>query len=302
MMFKRLLAATAALFGFALTACAAPVEASVVETPPADAVSGPALWKLTDADTTIYLFGTVHVLPDGVEWYDERIARAFDAADVLVTEVDVSDQGAMAGYIAGAAVLEGGQTLRSLMKDDDRAQYEQTLTGLGLPPAALDGYEPWFAALNLSVLPLLQAGYNPTSGVEMALSARAEGKERTELESMEQQIGLFDGMAMEYQLSYLDSTVEGVAEVVPMVNEMVAEWLEGDAVRLAEIMNGEMDDEYLYDRLLVDRNANWVSWIEQRMAQPGTVFVAVGAGHLAGEGSVQDQLQQRGHTVTRVWK
>ncbi len=302
MSLKRLLAAFFAMFGFALSACAAPVEVAVVETPPADAISGPALWQLSDEDTTIYLFGTVHVLPDGVEWYDARIARAFDAADVLVTEVDVSDQAAMADYIAGAAALAGGQTMRSLMSDENRTQYDAAMTALGLPPAALDGYEPWFAALNLSVLPLLQAGYNPTSGVEMALAERATGKERTELETIEQQIGLFDGMAMEYQLTYLDSTVESVGDVVPLVNEMVAEWLEGDAVRLAEIMNGEMDDDYLYSRLLIDRNANWVQWIEQRMAQPGTVFVAVGAGHLAGQGSVQDQLQQRGHTVTRIWK
>ncbi len=302
MSLKRLLAAFFAMFGFALSACAAPVEVAVVETPPADAISGPALWQLSDEDTTIYLFGTVHVLPDGVEWYDARIARAFDAADVLVTEVDVSDQAAMADYIAGAAALAGGQTMRSLMSDENRTQYDAAMTALGLPPAALDGYEPWFAALNLSVLPLLQAGYNPTSGVEMALAERATGKERTELETIEQQIGLFDGMALEYQLTYLDATVESVGDVVPLVNEMVAEWLEGDAVRLAEIMNGEMDDDYLYSRLLIDRNANWVQWIEQRMAQPGTVFVAVGAGHLAGQGSVQDQLQQRGHTVTRIWK
>ncbi|MCL6251987.1 TraB/GumN family protein [Altererythrobacter sp. KTW20L] len=302
MTIKRLLVATAALFGLALSACAAPVATTVADAPPVDAVSGPALWQLADEDTTIYLFGTVHVLPDGIEWYDQRIARAFEASDVLVTEVDVGDQAAMASYIAGAAALESGQTLRGLMADDSRVKYEAALTVLGLPVNALDSYEPWFAALNLSVLPLLQAGYNPTTGVEMALAARAAGKQRDELETIEQQIGLFDGMAMEYQLTYLDATVEGMDEVVPMVNEMVSVWLQGDAVRLAEIMNSEMDDDYLYNRLLIDRNTTWVQWIERRMEQPGTVFLAVGAGHLAGAGSVQDQLEQRGHTVTRIWK
>ena len=302
MTIKRLLAAASTALAFTLASCAAPLETGLAEAPPADAVPGPALWQLSDADTTIYLFGTVHVLPDGVEWFDPRIERAFAASDTLVTEVDVSQQEALAVYIAEAATLQGGQTLRALMTDEDRTEYETAVTGLGLPAAALDGFEPWFAALNLSVLPLLQAGYNPTAGVEMALAERAGDKTRAELETMEEQIALFDNMEMTYQLSYLDLTVGSMNEVVPMVDEMVAEWLEGDSVRLAEIMNNEMDDDYLYDRLLTDRNAKWVQWIEQRMAQPGTVFVAVGAGHLAGTGSVQDQLRQRGHVVTRIWK
>lgn len=302
MSIKRLLATATTALALTLASCAAPLEAGLAETPPAGAIPGPALWQLSDEDTTIYLFGTVHVLPDGIEWFDPRVERAFAASDTLVTEVDVSNQEAMAVLIAEAATLQGGQTLRELMTDDDRNEYEVAITALGLPVAALDGFEPWFAAINLSVLPLLQAGYNPSAGVESALSERAGTKTRGELETMEQQIALFDEMEMSFQLTYLDLTVGSMNEVVPMVDEMVAEWLEGDAVRLAEIMNSEMGDEYLYDRLLTDRNTNWVQWIEQRMAQPGTVFVAVGAGHLAGEGSVQDQLRQRGHVVTRIWK
>lgn len=306
MKFRSHLVAACGIVALSLAACTGPAgaqaqaEAAVQAAIEAPAPTGPALWRLSDADTTIYLFGTVHVLPEGIDWYDQRIQRAFEASDELVTEVDVSNQAEMAGFIAGAAMLGQGANLREMMTPEDRAQYEGALAGLGLPVAALDGFEPWFAALNLSVLPLMQAGYNPSAGVEMALVTRAEGKQRNELETMEQQIAIFDGMDPAYQLTYLDSTVESMNEVVPMVNEMVAEWLEGDADRLAEIMNAEVDDAYLYNRLLVDRNAHWVEWIEQRMQAPGTVFMAVGAGHLAGVGSVQDQLEQRGHVVSRI--
>ena len=307
MTFKRLLAATAALVALSTAACASPVDAGTVEVgtaevPPVGAVPGPALWQLSDADTTIYLFGTVHVLPEGIDWYDARIARAFGASDQLVTEVDVSDSAAMAEQMTRAAQLAGGQTLRDMMTSDDRAQYDAAMSGLGLPPAALDGFEPWFAAINLSMLPLLSAGYDPASGVESALAGRATNKQRGALETLDQQLDLFDGMDLPYQLSYLDMTVEGVDEVVPTIQEMVAAWLAGDAAQLGEIMNAEMEDDYLYDRLLIDRNANWAGWIETRMNQPGTVFIAVGAGHLAGEGSVQDQLQRRGLSVTRIWQ
>jgi uncharacterized protein YbaP (TraB family) len=307
MTFKRLLAASAALLALSTAACASPVDAGSVEVgasevPPAGAVPGPALWQLSDEDTTIYLFGTVHVLPEGIDWYDARIARAFAASDQLVTEVDVGDSAAMAAQMTQTAQLTGGQTLRDLMTADDRAQYDAAMAGLGLPPAALDGFEPWFAAINLSMLPLLSAGYDPASGVESELAGRAGDKQRGALETLDQQLQLFDGMALPYQLSYLDMTVEGVDEVVPTIQDMVAAWLAGDAPQLAQIMNAEMEDDYLYDRLLIDRNANWAGWIQQRLNQPGTVFIAVGAGHLAGEGSVQDQLAQRGLSVTRIWQ
>ncbi len=302
MKFNALFKVSAAAFALATSACASASDARPEVVATAPAATGPALWQLSDEDTTIYLFGTVHVLPANIDWYDDRIVRAFDASDSLVTEVDTRDEVAMATTIAQNAILEGGQTLRSLMNEQDRGEYEAVVTSLGLPPEALDQFEPWFAALNLGVLPLLQAGYDPSTGVEAALETRAGSKKRGALETVEQQIDLFDGMEMQYQLEYLDSTVEGAGQTVVMVNEMVAEWLEGDAVRLAEIMNGEISDSYLYNRLLIDRNTNWVGWIEQRLEQPGTVFVAVGAGHLAGEGSVQDQLEDRGYVVTRIYE
>ncbi len=302
MKLKSLLFSAGTAFSLAIAGCASAseVEPEVAATSPQAA--GPALWKVSDEDTTIYLFGTVHVLPAGVDWYDSRIETAFSASGSLVTEVDMTDQNAMAAAIARNALLGGGQTLRSLMTDENRSEYEAALNAFGLPPAALDGFEPWFAALNLGVLPLLQAGYDPNAGVEMALESRAGDKQRGALETIAEQIELFDGMEMDDQLEYLDTTVEGADKTVTMVEEMVAEWLEGDADRLAEIMNSEIEDSYLYNRLLIDRNANWVGWIEQRMEQPGTVFIAVGAGHLAGVGSVQEQLKKRGIVVTRVYE
>ena len=83
---------------------------------------------------------------------------------------------------------------------------------------------------------------------------------------------------------------------------MVAEWIEGDAVGLAALMNAELTDPVLKERLLTSRNANWAGWIERRLEEPGTVFIAVGAGHLAGEGSVQDHLRKRDLKVTRIWQ
>jgi len=295
MNFKRLIASlTAALLG--LAGCAS------IDTPPRGAVPGPGLWLVADEDTTIYLFGTVHALPPATNWYDGRIERAFASADELVTEIDMTDSATSAAALQGASLLPEGQALRALMSEDNRREYDAALVGLGLPVETLDRYEPWFAAMTLTLLPLLRSGYDAQSGVEIVLSGRADTKQRDALETVAQQIDLFDGMPLDAQLAFLDETIEALPEAKASLDAMVVEWLEGDAVELARLMNAELTDPVLRDRLLISRNANWAGWIEQRLARPGTVFIAVGAGHLAGEGSVQDQLKARKLKVRRVWQ
>ncbi len=296
MSLKRFLATTVAALSLGASACAS------VHTPPPGAVPGPALWQVADEDTTIYLFGTVHALPEGKNWFDGRIERAFNSADELVTEIDVSSAASSAQALQAASALPEGQTLRALMTDENRQQYEAALVGLGLPVEALDKYEPWFAAMTLSLLPLLRSGYQTQSGVELSLNGRAGDKTRGALETIEQQVDLFDTLPQEAQLAFLDGTVEKLDDATSTLDAMVAEWLEGDALALAGLLNAELTDPVLYDRLLTSRNANWAAWIENRLEQPGTVFIAVGAGHLAGAGSVQEQLKDRGLKVRRVWK
>jgi hypothetical protein len=96
------------------------------------------------------------------------------------------------------------------------------------------------------------------------------------------------------------ASADNIDEVVPMMDRMVAEWLEGDADGLTVLMNEGLTDPVLADALLYQRNKRWAEWIDERLDRPGTVFIAVGAGHLAGRDSVQDYLTRSGLTVTRV--
>ena len=107
-------------------------------------------------------------------------------------------------------------------------------------------------------------------------------------------------MPTEAQVAFMMEAVEGMDEIKPMLDRMVAEWAEGDATELANIMNEGMTDPAVAEALLYSRNANWAEWIDTRLDEPGTVFIAVGAGHLAGAKSVQDYLAQKGITVARV--
>ena len=303
--FRPALCASSALALLFLPACAgAQPVATAAETATAQAEpNGPAMWKVADEDTTIYLFGTVHALPDGIDWLRPDIAEALEASDTLVTEIlpgEMADPSIQMA-IAGKAMLPADQSLRQILTEDDRATYETALGSLGLPPGAFDQFEPWFAGMTMAVLPLIQQGYNPESGVEKIIDTQAgPDRARGALESVESQIAIFDTLSQDAQIAFLMSSARNPLGLVEMMDQMVGEWMEGDADELATIMNMGLTDPALASALLYDRNERWAEWIDERLDTPGAVFMAVGAGHLAGDKSVQDFLTARGIAVTRV--
>ncbi len=262
----------------------------------------PALWKVSDADTTIYLFGTIHLLPEGIEWYDGAIATAFEAADELVTEIPDLPQDQTMALSQRMGALPQGQTLREQMSEDERAKFENALQELKIPVAAMDGFKPWLASVAITTVPLMQAGYNLENGVEAQLDKRnkALGRPRSGLETLEYQLGIFDTLSTEVQKAYLFETIESLPSMPQEVDKMVAIWSRGDAGELAALLNDTLINPVLYKALLTDRNRSWAAWIDDRLDRRGTVFIAVGAGHLGGRDSVQDFLGKAGIKVVRV--
>lgn len=303
---------SAATAGFLLATPAlaedAPADAAPAsETTASDAAedtarAGPAIWKLGDEDTTIFLFGTVHALPTNVDWFSGEIADALARSDTIMTEIKMDDGMAveMQQLVMAKGVLPEGQPLRGMMDDEQRAIYDAAMARLGLPVTAFDRFEPWYAGMMMSMLPLIQQGYSPDSGVEKVLMAHAEGKNQQALETVDYQIAVFDTLPLESQMAFLIDAAENIDKIKDLLDTMVAEWLEGDADHLAKLMNDGMTDPVLAERLLYNRNQHWATWMQQRLEHPGTIFVAVGAGHLAGQKSVQDLLGQAGLEVTRV--
>jgi uncharacterized protein YbaP (TraB family) len=301
MKLAKLLALTAAPFALLAGSPALADNHTATEAAPAMA-KGPALWKVADEDTTIYLFGTVHILPQGIEWYDAAIADALTGSDMIVTEIpmDPASEAAMGQLAQSKGSLPAGTTLRSLLTPEQKATYEAAVTKLGAPAEAFDPLKPWLVGLTMSIIPLMQQGYTPGAGVEKVLLSKVGDKPQGALETAEFQLGIFDGMDQASQITFMMEAINGMDETAPMLNRMVAEWAEGDADELAAIMNEGMTDPAVADALLYSRNANWAEWIDARMDKPGSVFIAVGAGHLAGAKSVQDYLAAKGITVSRV--
>ena len=262
----------------------------------------PALWVVKDADTTIYLFGSVHILKPGLGWFDEGVKAAFDSSDQLILEL-VEPPAAEAQALFGKLAMDQqGKALRSKMTDTDRAVYEAAVTKLGIPTAALDPFDPWAAAITISLLAMQKSGFDPNSGVEKQLTAAANAAKKPigGLETMEFQLGVFDTLPEAEQIAFLVETAKQIDDAGATMDKMVDLWAAADAEKLAQLMNEGMTSRTLYDALLTKRNANWAKWISTRMAKPGVTFIAVGAGHLAGDTSVQSLLPAYGLSATRV--
>ena len=285
----------------ALLAAAAPAAA---QTPLPDA--NPAMWVVKDEDTTIYLFGTFHMLDGKSDWFNDEVKTAFDASQEVVLEAKLPENPAdLQPLIVKYAVDPAGKTLSSKLPADMKARYEKTLGAAGIPAQAFEPLEPWFASIALTQVATQKLGLKGENGPETILTkaAKAKGMPIDELEGMEFQLSLFDRMPEAQQVKFLGQTLDGVEKIGETMAPMLKAWSDGDTEGLVRILNQSLaDDPQLYDIMFTNRNKTWAEWIQKRLDKPGTVFVAVGAGHLAGKNSVQQLLAERGIKSARVSK
>jgi len=312
MSLKSLLAATATCalaWATPVAAQNAPTEAPAavtaldpVKAAPAVKDVDPALWVIKDEDTTIYLFGSIHVLKPGLGWFDDGVKTAFDSSDQLVLELVDLPAAETQALFGKLAMDQQGKTLRSKMNDADRAVYDAAMGKLGIPSPSFDPFEPWAAGIAMSLMAMQKAGFDPNSGVEKQLTAAAKvsNKPIAGLETAEFQLGIFDTLPEADQIAFLVETAKMIDDTNSMMDKMVNMWGSADTESLAQLLNEGMTSRTLYDALLTKRNANWAKWISAQMKKPGVTFMAVGAGHLAGSTSVQALLPAYGLTATRV--
>lgn len=273
----------------------------------APAMAQPAMWAVKDADSTIYFLGTVHLLKPETEWQTEKLAAAIAESKELWLELPTTDPEKMAGEMMGLVARYGLAPNQRLSKDltpEELKTLDEAARLSGLTAAQLDIFRPWFAALTISTSAMTHAGYDPTSGVDSKIEGIFGAREITPkgLETAEEQIKVFAGMPREDELDYLRQTIKDYREAPTELDEMVANWAKGDIAAMEEMFVTEMkeEDAALYDAILTKRNANWVVKIEEMLKGSGTIFVAVGAGHLIGPDSVIAMLDARSIKAERV--
>ncbi|MGZ8286857.1 MAG: TraB/GumN family protein [Allosphingosinicella sp.] len=281
-----------------------PLAGCAAAAAPAGQAARPAMWKVADADTTLYLFGTIHMLPEGQGWRTPAMDSALARADELVLEVaDIDDMMAAAQAMARLGLSPGLPPIAERVPEGKRAAMRSMIAESGYPEAVFDRLETWAAALSLLGVTFKRLGLDPSLGVEKQIGApfKASGKIVTGLETVEQQLGYFDTLSEAAQRALLLSVVEDGADTKAQFKQMLAAWASGDLKGIERTFDDEtqMSPE-LKAALMSKRNAAWADWLERRMEKPGTVFVAVGAGHLAGRDSVQTMLKKKGLKAKRV--
>jgi len=292
--FRKALAALAALPLIAGCSAAAPVAAE----------PKPALWKVADADTTIYLFGTIHVLPKDYRWRTGPFDAALTKADSLVLEIVVDNEEAQDGKAMQALALAHGlPPLLERVPAAERPALKAMVDESQIPIASLDRMDTWAAALSLASTTMAGLNLSAENGIERQLTAnfRAAGKPIAGLETTAQQLGYFDALPEPVQREFLGAVIKSDGNADAEFARMIAAWSSGDTKAIAATFDDEMKDSPELSAILLERrNARWAAWLKTRLKTPGTVMVAVGAGHLAGPDSVQAMLAKDGIKVTRL--
>ena len=263
---------------------------------------------LRDEDTTIYLLGTFHLL-DGRTWFNDEVKAAFDASSELILEVLLPEDPAQQQAIMGPLVMQyavdpQGRTLSSRLTAEENEAMNRQLAGLGVPAGAFDRFEPWFVSLTLVQIAAQRLNLDAANAPEIVLrrAARERGMTEGQLETSDFQIRMLDSVPEESQLRGLKEMIADPEAGVRTLRPMLDAWSRGDERAIAAItmQDSGNSDPVFYDILFTNRNATWAEWIEDRLERPGTVFVAVGAGHLVGRGSVQEHLTRAGIASARV--
>ncbi len=263
------------------------------------------LWKVEGPGTAVaYLLGSLHMLTPEFYPLSAEINKAFSASKTLVEEVDFDEMNDPAQMMnaLGKAMLTDGRTLEQLVAASTFAEVSKRAEKAGLPMMAIQRMKPWLVAITLMGPTLQAAGFKAELGVDKHFfdRAKAAGLKRQSLETLVYQIDRFDQLSPKLQEDMLISSMKDLDTQVGNVSEMAKQWAAGDVKSLEKSLLVSFDESReLYDRLLVERNRNWVPHVETCLQQNAGCFIVVGAAHLVGPDGLPTLLAKKGYKVTQ---
>lgn len=274
----------------------------------------PLLWKVSDADNAVYVLGSFHLLKPDDYPLSPDVEGAFADAEEVVFELSPEEMASptLGVSMAQAALRTDGTSLDSEIGPENAARLKawternaEVLAKNGVPPQALQRFEPWFASLTVTLTGMSAMGLDPALGLDrhFAVAAQKAGKRTGALETGAQQIAFLDGMDREEQKQMLaealDESQEGRAEM----DKLHRAWRQGDAAAIWDGMAGDLRQRYprLYRAINVERNDTWVPKIAQRLdSGKDDTLLVVGALHTLGSDGIVEKLRARGYTVERI--
>lgn len=317
--FKRGAFKRGAFKGGALLACCAvilvalPLAGFAKQTAAADKPPVPLLWKVSDADNSVYLLGSFHLLKPGDYPLSADVDAAFDDAESLMFEMSPEEMESptLATQMVQAAMRSDGTTLDSDLSPETNRKLQAWLDaqegqGVMLSSAMLQPFEPWFVALTIGMTEMTRAGLDPALGLDrhFAEAAQAAGKPTAGFETSAQQIAFLDGMGHAEQLQFLRETLDDAAQGGEEIEKLHKRWRSGDVEGMWTGLGADMRRDYpqLYQHINVERNDAWLPKIVQLLEAPGTddTLVVVGSLHLLGSDGLVEKLRAKGYKVERI--
>lgn len=268
----------------------------------AQTVARPTLWHVRGPQADVYLLGSVHILPPGVNWRSNDVEQAIAKADTFVFEVpqDEKSIAQLQVMIAAKGMLPEGQTLRPLLSKRAQADFDAVLASSGLAPSTVERSRPWLAGLQLLFAQIAKHKFAVENGVDSQLAAHAvqAGKPLRYLETVEQQFAVLAPTDRKLEMEQFEAGLEDLKDIAAQVQPMVDAWAAGDQKKLDRLINGDLDRfPAARKALLDDRNRAWLPQITAMLKEKGTFLVTVGAGHLTGPTGLPTLLRKAGHKV-----
>ena len=268
----------------------------------------PLLWKVSDANNSLYLLGSFHMLKTTDYPLAKSTDMAFDDAEQLYFELSPEEMNnpALGQKMAQAAMRTDGKTLQQSLSAETWKKFEVSAAKNNLPAANFQGFEPWFVALILSVTEMQKVGLNPALGLDKHFMDRAAkaGKPAKGLETGASQIAIFDNMGVKQQEQFLLDALDESADMKKKIDELHSTWRNADDKALFNIMAKEMNQKYpeLYQTINLDRNKAWLPKLEAMLKDndKDDVMVVVGSLHLVGDDGVVKMLKTKGFKVERL--
>ncbi len=266
-----------------------------------------SVWTLKGKSNTVYLAGSVHALPKGQAGFPEQLERAYADAEAIVMEVDLDDLDPFEAvqFITARGTLPSEQSLEDVIGTDGYATVSKLARDLELPEIAIQKLEPWAAAMVLTQFALVKSGFDPELGIDMQLvqRARQDHKPVDGLETVVDQLGIFDDRSMEEQSKFLIDSAKDVASLPDDLERLVAAWRAGDMRALEkEFRKERAQAPQLYDQLLGARNRKWMPQIEALLDDDRDYLVVVGTLHFVGRDGLLELLKHAGHPATPLGK
>jgi uncharacterized protein YbaP (TraB family) len=283
--------------------CVLLLAALLAAVPSAQGTRKHFMWAVRQADAPpTYLVGSLHVLT--AEYYplDAALEQAFRSSRVLIQEVDLDEltNPLTAMSLVSKAMLMDGRTLGQVISPALYKQVAARAEKAGLPLVALDRMKPWMAAVSLTAPALKQAGFETNLGVDKHFfdKAKAAGLERRALETVAYQFDRLDQMSPALQEAMLKSVLADLDTEIANVKTIAQAWSRGETATIERLLLGAvLESPELYERLLVERNRNWLPPVERCIKERTACFVVVGAAHLVGPHSLVALLKEKGYSV-----